>query len=245
MTPRNPSPRGWRGHRPVTRGSRSSSRPVRRDAANMFLLPPGVQKRALRPAGDLPLQPGGFDDKRLRGERLDRPCGGHRFAGDVLALRAVRRDLEDRAAEGALGAEATDEGARIDAGESGDAVRAQVRLEIDRPFAARADELADDETFDPWAPALGGALEGPVVTDERVGQDDDLSVVRSVRRDLLIAGHRRVEHDLARRRRSLTERLSPPRGAVLQPEDRRPGHWCITIRFGCIKMQLSFELSDG
>src|SRR5438270_65613 len=88
----------------------------------------------------------------------------------------------------------------------------------------------DHERFGPWPAALGRPIECPVVADERVGQNDDLSVVGSVGRDLLISGHRRVEYDLTRRRGAVTEGLSPPRRAVFQPEDRRPAHGCITIR---------------
>src|SRR5437867_13427490 len=143
----------------------------------------------------------------------------------------MRGNLQDRATQRALRAKATDERARVDSDESGNTVGAEVGLEVDRSLTARADELADDEPLDPRTPTFRGALEGPVIPDERVRQDNDLPVIRSVRCDLLIASHRRVEHDLARRRRSVAERLSPPRRAILQPEDRRPGHACITIRF--------------
>src|SRR5207249_3963300 len=79
--------------------------------------------------------------------------------------------------------------------------------------------------------ALGGALERHLVADERIRAHDDLPVVRRVRRDLLVAGHRGVEHDLARRGECVSERLSPPRRTVFQRQDRRPRHRCITIRF--------------
>src|SRR5438093_1415413 len=123
-----------------------------------------------------------------------------------------------RVAERAFGPESADEGARVDPYQTGHAVRPKISIEIHGALAARADEFADDEPFDPWAPALAGALERPVVADERVRQDDDLPVVGSVRRDLLVTGHRRVEHDLARGRRPVAEGLSPPRRAVFQSE---------------------------
>ncbi len=215
------------------------------ETTDLVLLHARVEQRDLGAASDLALEAARLHHQWLRCERRDRARGRDRLARDVLALRAMRRHLQDRAAKRALRAKATNEGPRVDADETRDAVGAQICREIDGPLAARVDELADDETLDPRTPALRGALEGSVIPDERIRQHDDLAVVGRVRCDLLVAGHRRVEHDLAGRRRSVAERLTPPRRAVFQPEDRRPGHRCITIRFRCIKMQLPFQLSDG
>src|SRR5438876_6986517 len=124
------------------------------EAADLVFLHSRVEERDARTAPDLPLEPGGFHDERLCGERLDRSRRGHGLARNVLALRAVRRHLQDRAAQRPLRTQATDESTRVDPGEPGHAVRAQVGLKVDRPFAARTDKLADDEPLDPGTPAL-------------------------------------------------------------------------------------------
>src|SRR6266513_344637 len=94
------------------------------EAADLVLLHSRVEERDLRTAADLALEPGGFDDERFRRKWLDRSRGGHGLACDVLALRTVRRYLQDRAAQRSLRAEATDQSARVDPRESGHAVRA-------------------------------------------------------------------------------------------------------------------------
>jgi hypothetical protein len=55
-----------------------------------------------------------------------------------------------------------------------------------------------------------------VVPDERVGHRDDLALVRGVGEDLLVAGHRGVEHDLALGRARRTERAAGEDRAIFQ-----------------------------
>ena len=68
-----------------------------------------------------------------------------------------------------------------------------LRAEVTHPAA----ELADHESADPGAAAFGILLVDPVVADLRVGHRHDLAVIGRVGQDLLVAGHARVEDDLA------------------------------------------------
>src|SRR5437660_3406256 len=56
-----------------------------------------------------------------------------------------------------------------------------------------------------------------------VGHGHDLARVRRVGQDLLVAGHRRVEHGLAEGLPGSPEPAAPERGAVLEDQERGSG----------------------
>ena len=56
---------------------------------------------------------------------------------------------------------------------------------------------AHDQSGDVGRSGFGVALVGAVVADVRVGHRHDLAVVAGIGRDFLVAGHARVEADLA------------------------------------------------
>ena len=78
-----------------------------------------------------------------------------------------------------------------------------VLLEIGFERAARAEiadpaaQLADHKAPHPGPAALGIVVVDAVVSDLWIGHRHDLAVIRRVSEDLLIAGHARVEDDLA------------------------------------------------
>ncbi len=63
--------------------------------------------------------------------------------------------------------------------------------------AGQAAQLADDEGADPGAGTLGVLGVDAVVADHRIGHRHDLAMIGGVGEDLLVAGHARVEDDLA------------------------------------------------
>src|SRR5690606_14565294 len=70
--------------------------------------------------------------------------------------------------------------------------------------------------------ALGGAAG---VADVREGQGDDLARVRGVGQDFLVAGHRRVEHDLANGTAGRADGNAFEHRADLEREACGWGHW--------------------
>ncbi len=89
----------------------------------------------------------------------------------------------------------------------------------------RAGELAGDEALDPGAVRLLVEPGDAVVADVRLRHHHDLAAVGGVGQDLLVAGHRGVEDDLAeagaRARRRGRRRANRPRGAAGLPGRRR------------------------
>ncbi len=88
---------------------------------------------------------------------------------------------------------------RVDAADTDDALGRQelVQRHVAVRVAGRVAMIADHESRNPNAPRFEVMPVDPIVADERVRRDDDLSRVRRVRQDLLVSGHGRVEHDLA------------------------------------------------
>ena len=95
------------------------------------------------------------------------------------------------------------EAAGVDAGDAGDAVAAQHRVEVAlRVAVARpAGQLAHHDAAAEQAAGLEVGRVHAVVADVRVRERDDLAGVARIGEDLLVAAQRGVEHDLAGRRR--------------------------------------------
>ena len=177
-------------------------------------------------------------EARLPGARLaghdlarqvaaDQAGAGLRLGDEAGVVEVGRRD--DPLHRPPLAREA-DQGAGVDPLDAQHVVLGQVGVEraAGAVVADQAAQLADDEPADPGASALGVLGVDPVVADQRVGHRHDLAVIGGVGEDLLIAGHARVEDDLAVGLTPGAER--PPREdrAVLQRElgsfhDRRRG----------------------
>src|SRR5712691_7250761 len=137
-------------------------------------------------------------------------------------LRGVVSDRRDDPVLGAVVPEVTRERARVDPLDADDAVAAQVVVEARAGAEVRRDgrRLFDDEAVHPRLPRLDVLLVDAVVADERVRHRDDLPSVRRIGEDLLVAGHRGVEDDLAGRLAARAEGLARERAAVAQDEDR-------------------------
>jgi hypothetical protein len=131
-------------------------------------------------------------------------------------------DRRHDAAQRALLAHDARQAARVDAFDRDDLLLREVlgqssaRAEVARDRA----HLADHERFGPRASALGVLVGDAVVADERVRHDHDLSRVRRIGEDLVVPGHRRVEHEISARlaRRAGGEALEHE--AVLEGQPR-------------------------
>ena len=93
----------------------------------------------------------------------------------------------------------TDKGARIEIGSDGHAVRRQVSIgSFDRPpIAGDGRKLAHGQAFDVRTARLPVVAVRPVVANLGVGQHDDLSAVRWIGEDFLIACDGGVEYHFA------------------------------------------------
>ena len=162
--------------------------------------------------------------RRLAGHLVDQGPSLHRRLPpdflDELGVGPVA--ASDQAPHGAVVAQPSHRGSRVDARERRHARRIQVRaqLAVAQSRAARG-ELADDEPFDPHPVRLLRAVVRPVVADVGLGHDDDLAPVGGVRQDLLVTRHRGVEDDL-REAAALDQGLAAEDGAVL--ENQTTGH---------------------
>ena len=119
-------------------------------------------------------------------------------AGDVeLAVRRVGDDAVRRAAV----ADAAGEGAGVDAGDAGRAVRAQPGVEMlgGAPVRRLGDRAAHDQAARRRRDGLDVLGVGADIADMREGEGDDLPGIGGIGHDLLVAGHRGVEADLADR----------------------------------------------
>ena len=94
------------------------------------------------------------------------------------------------------------------------------------PVVGRVAHVADDDARKVNAIGLhvGGAH--AVVANLRVGEGDDLAGVGGVGDDLLVAGHRGVEDELAERLAGGAHRQTLERGAVLERKQRLGGALC-------------------
>src|SRR5690606_21220554 len=120
------------------------------------------------------------------------------------------------------GAQAPRERPRVDALDPDDVVLLHEALQVlvRAVVGGHAAELAHDEPLGVGLVGLHVVDADAVVADVRVGHRDDLPVVAGVGEDLLVAGHRGVEHDLADRLAAGPEGVALVDGAVLEGEDR-------------------------
>src|SRR3990170_574310 len=81
--------------------------------------------------------------------------------------------------------------------------------------------LLDDEPFHPGAPGLDVLVIDPVVADEGIRHGDELSLVRGIRQDLLVARHGRVKDDLTDGLTLGAEGEAFENPAVSESQDRR------------------------
>jgi len=142
-----------------------------------------------------------------------RPLGGELFQR-VEIEPAVRGDAQ-RAVRGADVADPAGQASCVDPGDAGQVVRLQPVVEM--PLGAVVGGVGD---VGPQHAAEGGRAAGLVVADigadiahMREREGDDLPGIGRIGHDLLVAGHRCVEHHLAN-----LGHLGPETA----PEDRRP-----------------------
>ena len=111
--------------------------------------------------------------------------------------------------------------ARVDSCNHRDAGRRQkvLRRLIRAPVARKRRELAHHQTFDEWPSRFIVGLIGAVVADLRVGENHDLSGIRRIGEDFLVAGDGGIENDFTcpLDGRTITPALED--GAVFQGED--------------------------
>ena len=139
--------------------------------------------------------------------------------GDVeIAVRPVGDDAGRRA----LVADMTGQLSRIDAREPDNAVRAQPRIErLRRAVIGRlGDRCAHDEAARRRRHRLDVFGVGADIADMRKGEGDDLPGIGRIGQDLLIAGDRGVETDLAHRLTRRAETAPPKNRPVRQHQGR-------------------------
>jgi hypothetical protein len=156
-----------------------------------------------------------------------------RLGCDQLArLTLIEATREDPTPHRAPIADVADERTCVDAADRRDAV---VREPVEPPAGpvgapggGIVDGLAHDHCAGVHAARLHRFRAHPVVADHRVGEGDDLAVVRGIRDRLLVAGHCRVEHDLAAGGRLRGHALAVEAGSVLEQDEcawsRRGAH---------------------
>src|SRR5690606_39946686 len=93
------------------------------------------------------------------------------------------------------------------------------------PAAGTAWHVAHDQAGGPHLAGLVVLRGAAGAADVGIGQGDDLARVRGVGEDFLVAGHGRVEHDLADGKAGRADGYAFEDGAVLEREDCRWGHW--------------------
>ena len=94
------------------------------------------------------------------------------------------------------------------------------RSPVARKFETSARQIADHEARGKRPPRFDVLGVDADVADVRVGERDDLARVRRIGQDLLVAGHRRVEDDLADREPGRADRHAAEHRAVGEREDR-------------------------
>ena len=154
--------------------------------------------------------------------------------GHALRLRRAARArskspsriVDDHRVRHALLADEAGQRARVDAGDADDAARLQPGVEVARGAVVRR---LGDVGLDDAAAHAGGRrhvdrldvlVVDADVADVREGEGDDLPGVGGVGQDLLIAGHRRVEADLADGLAGRADAVTLDRGAVGEHEER-------------------------
>ena len=133
--------------------------------------------------------------------------------------------VRDDAVRHALLADQRGQRARVDAGDADDAARLQPLVEVARRAEVR--RLGDVGLQNAAAHAgarrgvdrLDVFLVGADIADMRKGEGDDLAGIGGVGQDLLVAGHRGVEADLAGRLADRAEADALDDGAVGEHEE--------------------------
>ena len=129
----------------------------------------------------------------------------------------------DHGAECALLPDVPGEGARVHAGDREHAVLGEpVQPRLPRgAVVAVVGELPRDDGAGVRLARLVAVGVGPVVAVHRERVGDELAAVRRVGGDLLVAGHARVEHELAADRPGSGESLPAEDAPVLEDDDGR------------------------
>ncbi len=166
------------------------------------------------------------------GHRRGAACARQRI-GDVGV--ADRRRRAHAAVLCATLAQDPGELSGVDAGDADDVVGREVGAEIGgrAEIGNHARQIADDEPRRERLPRLDVFRVDADVADVRIGERDDLSRIRGIGEDLLISGHRRVEHDLtcrmsdgadrhAAKDRAVGERQY--RGRAIAPDRQQRSH---------------------
>ena len=111
---------------------------------------------------------------------------------------------------------------RVDALDAGNAVLLQVlgQRRFRPPVAHDRRQLADDEARHVRLPGFDILPVHAVVADERVGHRDDLPLVGRVGQDLLVAGHRGVEANLAAGRGARAKACAVKHRTVFEGQNR-------------------------
>ena len=151
----------------------------------------------------------------------------------------------ERTRDGADGADATRELARVDASDAGDAVGAELGVEVGLAPPARpaTSQVAHHDTAAERALGLEVGQVHAVVADVGVGERDDLPRVGRVGDHLLVAREHRVEHHLARRDGVRADGLPLEGGPVRQDQQRVPHRHGVPLV--CILMRLSVWVIAG
>ena len=191
---------------------------VRRDGGKLAAHE-GLRER--RAPGVERLRPGCFcfghhlADKIAAHEGRGRPRHGYEFPGIEYLAR-------EHARHGAADAQPADERPRIDAGDAHDTRPGQIVTERARGGEVARDPagLADHEARHLEPAAFDVGRVHAVVADLRRGHRENLTAIGGVGEDLLIAGHRGVETDLARDGASRPEGVAEIDRAVFEGQCR-------------------------
>ncbi len=119
--------------------------------------------------------------------------------GGVDIDLAPRRPRDDAAVLRAALAQHSREATRVDVGDRDDAVVDEIgaQVAVRAEVRSEARQVADHESRGKGLPRLDVLRVHADVADVRIRERDDLAGVGGIGEDLLVAGHRRVEHDFA------------------------------------------------
>ena len=134
------------------------------------------------------------------------------------AVHLARRGHDP--AQASTGAQVPGERASVDAGNGRDRVVAQERRQLASPVEHRCGGIGDDQRTQPRPDRLIVVEQAPVVADQRVGHDHDLSGVRGVRAHLLVASLARVHDQIAAGRDGCPERDAGEDRTILEHQQR-------------------------
>ena len=191
----------------------------------------------------------------LEADRLGRGDGAsqvgtvHRGLGADHRSRLGLGDLagEDAAPHRASVADMADQRSGIDAADPGNPA---VREPVEPAALGGRDVLAvlgvtHDRAASVYPLGLHRRCGNAVVTDQRVGEGDDLPGVGGIGDRLLVTGHRGVEDDLAAHRPLVATRLAVEAGAVLEQNVGRGGTHALTPHDGLVTIGKPVGLRSG